>query len=155
MWINFNMSNGRKSYMSMIRVLGEVMCLAWLVFISFSLGFMDYILQYINLRMVSGWICRHPHMQTGCCPAPTKKAVSAKLCQAALGVSSRSSSFLFHVVVCSSAPLPRNMIHLPTLIVKFLFPCLPGSDMSSPAALRYAQTILVCEIRSLMSLLIH
>lgn len=112
----------------------------------------------INLIMVSGWICRHLHMHrdsaSGCCSAPTKEScVSQALpnCSWQLVTFFKCSGSLFHVVVCPSAPSPRNIIHLPTCSCP---PCLPGSDISS-CTVRCAQTILGCEIGLLMSLLVH
>lgn len=119
------------------------LCVLHGYFYLFVFGFNGLHVADINLLMVSAWICRLLHVHgdsvSGCCSALTKESVfvSAERCQNALGNRSRSSS----------VPVPFSMslsdllhLHQGTFFICHLQqwsscpPCVPGSDMSSPAA---------------------
>lgn len=135
-WINLSISEGQTSPWGKLCVLHGY-------FYRFFFRFNGLRVADINLLMVSAWICRLLHVHgdsvSGCCSALTKESVfvSAERCQNALGNRSRSSSVPVHFSMSLSDLLH---LHQGTFFICLLQQwsscpaCVPGSDMSSPAA---------------------
>lgn len=163
-WINSNISNGRKCYMAMIRAVGEVVCLAWLassVFLWVSwiacCRHQSHNGVWFDLQAPSHaqgqrvWVLLSSDQRKCVCVSQTLPKCSWQLVTFL-----KCSGSLFHVVAWPSAPSPRNIIHLPTSIVELRSSLFAWKwHVISSCTVRRVQTILGCEIRSLMSLLAH